>query len=195
MPARTALPGSWRCEGLPGRRAISGFPAPTDGYCLDHARRGEKMKVRTIAFSVRALALGALLAVSPLSSAAEASGNKTTAKDIAREADETGQAIKNYTVAQRDEAVKKAKAALDDLDRRVGRMETKLDGEWDRMDQAARKKARATLNALRRERNEVAEWYGGLKHGSAESWERGKAGFVKSYQALKESVAKARKQS
>jgi len=152
------------------------------------------MKVRTIAFSVRVLALGALLAGSPLSSAAEASGNKATAKDIAREADETGQAIKNYTVAQRDEAVKKAKAALDDLDRRVGRMETKLDGEWDRMDQAARRKARATLNALRRERNEVAEWYGGLKHGSAESWERVKAGFVKSYQALKESFARARKQ-
>ena len=151
------------------------------------------MKVRTIAFSVRALALGALLAVSPLSSAAEASGNKTTAKDIAREADETGQAIKNYTVAQRDEAVKKAKAALDDMDRRIGRMERKLDGEWDRMDQAARRKARATLNALRRERNEVAEWYGGLKHSSAESWEQVKAGFVKSYEALKESFAKARK--
>jgi len=153
------------------------------------------MKVRTIAFSVRALALGALLAVSPLSSAAEASGNKTTAKDIAREADETGQAIKNYTVAQRDEAVKKAKAALDDMDRRIGRMERKLDGEWDRMDQAARKKARATLNALRRERNEVAEWYGGLKHSSAESWEQVKAGFVKSYEVLKESLARARKQS
>ncbi|HLQ01398.1 MAG TPA: hypothetical protein VK143_03770 [Burkholderiales bacterium] len=152
------------------------------------------MKVRTIAFSVRALALGALLAVSPLSSAAEASGNKTTAKDIAREADETGQAIKNYTVAQRDEAVKKAKAALDDMDRRIGRMERKLDGEWDRMDQAARKKARATLNALRRERNEVAEWYGGLKHSSAESWEQVKAGFVKSYEVLKESLARARKQ-
>src|SRR6266571_3916163 len=114
---------------------------------------------------VRALALGALLAGSPLSSAAEAPGNKATAKDIAREADETGQAIKNYTVAQRDEAVKKAKAALDDLDGRVGR----------------------------RERNEVAEWYGGLKHGSAESWEQVKAGFLKSYQALKESFAKARK--
>src|SRR5437899_2256442 len=58
----------------------------------------------------------------------------------------------------------------------------------------ARKKARATLNALRRERNEAAEWYGGLKHSSAESWEQVKAGFVKSYEALKESFARARKQ-
>src|SRR5882724_9966784 len=143
--------------------------------------RGERMKTRTIAFSVRALALGTLLAASPLSFAAEPSGNKSTAKDIAKKADETGQAIKN------------AKAALDDADRRIDRMERKLDSEWERMDLATRKRARATLDALRRERNEAAEWYGGLKHSSAESWEQVKTGFVKSYEVLKESFAKARK--
>jgi len=151
------------------------------------------MKTRTIAFSVRALALGALLTSSPLSFAAEPSGNKSTAKDIAKKTDETSQAIKNYTVTQRDEAIRNAKAALDDADRRIDRMERKLDSEWERMDQAARKRARATLDALRRERNEAAEWYGGLKHSSAESWEQVKAGFVKSYEVLKESFAKARK--
>ncbi len=152
------------------------------------------MKIRISRFSVRALALGALLMVSPLSFAAETSASKTTAKDVSRKVDETGQAIKNFTLAQRDEAIKKAKAALDDLDTRIGRLERKLDNEWDRMDQAARKKARAAQKALRRERNEVAEWYGGLKHSSAESWEQVKAGFVKSYEVLKESFAKARKQ-
>ncbi len=152
------------------------------------------MKTRISAFSARALALGALLTVSPLSLAAETPASKTTAKDVSRKVDETGQAIKNYTLAQRDEAIKQAKAALDDLDTRISRMERKLDNEWDRMDQAARKKARATQKALRRERNEVAEWYGGLKHSSAESWEQVKAGFVKSYEVLKESFAKARKQ-
>ena len=150
------------------------------------------MKVRAILFLFRALALGALLAGSPLSFAAESTG--TTAKDVARKAGETGRAIKDYTVAQRDEAIKNAKAALDDLDSRIGRLERKLDSEWERMDQAARKKSRATLNELRRERNEFGEWYGGLKHSSAESWEQVKAGFVKSYEVLKESFAKARKQ-
>jgi hypothetical protein len=152
------------------------------------------MKIRKSAFLVRALALGALLTVSPLSFTAETSGNKTTAKDVSRKVDDAGQAIKNYTVAQRDEAIKKAKIALDDLDVRIGRMERKLDNEWDRMDQAARKKARATLNALRKERNEAAEWYGGLKHSSAEAWEQVKAGFVKSYEVLKESFTKAGKE-
>jgi hypothetical protein len=150
------------------------------------------MKVRAFVVSVLALALGAPLAVTPL--AAETSGGKTTAKDVSRKAGETGRAIKDYTVEQRDEAIKQAKAGLDDLDARIRRMERKLDSEWDHMDQAARKKARATLNALRRERNEAAEWYGGLKHSSAESWEQVKAGFVKSYEALKESFAKARKE-
>jgi len=132
-------------------------------------------------------ALSALLAVSSVSIAAEAPGGKTTAKDVSR-------TIKDYTVAQRDEAIKNAKAVLDDLDARIRGIERKLDNDWDKMDQAARKKARATLNALRRERNEVAEWYGGLKHSSAESWEQVKAGFVKSYEVLRESFAKARKE-
>src|SRR5216684_7875794 len=140
------------------------------------------MKIRTLVFSAQALALGTLLTASPSSFAAEASGDKTTAKDVSRKAGETGRAIKDYTVEQRDEAIKKAKAALDDLDARIRRMEKKLDGEWERMDQGARKKARATLDTLRRERNEAAEWYGGLKHSSAESWEQVKAGFVKSYE-------------
>jgi len=132
-------------------------------------------------------ALSALFAVSGVSIAAEAPGGKTTAKDVAR-------TIKDYTVAQRDEAIKSAKAALDDVDARLRRLERKLESDWDKMDQAARKKARATLAALRRERNELAEWYGGLKHSSAESWEQVKTGFVKSYEVLRESFAKARKE-
>src|SRR5712691_9052730 len=152
------------------------------------------MKIRMFAFWVRTLALGALLAVSPLSFSAEASGSKATAKDVSKKAGETGKAIKDYTVAQRDEAIKQAKAGLDDVDARIRRMERKLDNEWERMDQAARRRSRAALNALRRERGELAEWYGGLKHSSAESWEQVKAGFVKSYEVLRQSFAKARKE-
>jgi len=152
------------------------------------------MKIRTLAFSAQALALGALLAAPPLCVAADTPGGKATAKDVSRKAVETGRAIKGYTVAQRDEAVTQAKAALDDVDARIRRMERKLDGEWDKMDGAARKKSRAALNALRRERGELAEWYGGLKHSSAESWEQVKAGFVKSYEVLRKSFAKARKE-
>ena len=134
----------------------------------------------------RALALGMLVAVSPWSLAAEAPAGKTTAQDVSK-------TIKGYTVTQRDAAVKSAKAALDELDASIERLERKLESDWDKMDQAARRKARAALDALRRQRNEAAEWYGGLKHSSKEAWDEVKDGFAKSYDALTGAFSKARK--
>ena len=136
--------------------------------------------------NLRALALGVLVAVSPLSFAAEAPVGKTTAKDVSK-------TIRGYTVTQRDEAVKSAKAAMDELDASIRRLERKTASEWDKMDEAARRKARAALDALRRQRNEVAEWYGGLKHSSAEAWDEVKNGFSKSYEALTGAFGRARK--
>ena len=135
---------------------------------------------------VCALALGVLVAVSPWSPAAEGPAGKTTAKDVAT-------TIKGYTVTQRDEALKSAKAALDELDASIQRLERKVASDWDKMDEAARRKARATLDALHRQRNELSEWYGGLKHSSAEAWDEVKNGFSKSYDALRGAFGKARK--
>jgi len=149
------------------------------------------MKLRTLFFSVCTLA--AQVVLSPLSMAAEPESSKVTAKDVSKKADDAARAVGKYTIQQRDEAIKSAKSALDDVDARMRALDRKVDREWDQMDQAARKKAREAQSALRRERDEVAEWYGGLKHGSAESWEDVKSGFVSSYQKLKASFAKARK--
>ena len=52
------------------------------------------------------------------------------------------------------------------------------------MNKAAREKARANLKALRKQRNEVAEWYGGLKASSADAWEHMKKGFSDAYKSL-----------
>jgi acyl-CoA reductase-like NAD-dependent aldehyde dehydrogenase len=112
-------------------------------------------------------------------------------KDVKEKADETVQAIKDYSVNQRDEAVKKAKAAMDELDVRINSMESQLDKKWGRMDRSARKKVKETLSVLRKKRNEAAEWYGGLKHSSSKAWEDVKMGFLKSYQELRDSLDKA----
>ena len=152
------------------------------------------MMTRMARLSVRVLAPVALVAVPLLPLAADPPASKTTAKDVSKKVGDAGKAIKDYTVAQRDDAIKSAKAALDDADRRINRLERRLESDWERMDQAAREKARATLRALRKERNELAEWYGGLKHSSAEAWDQVKAGFAKSYQTLRESFVKAGKE-
>ncbi|HUL92520.1 MAG TPA: hypothetical protein VLV56_09245 [Burkholderiales bacterium] len=140
--------------------------------------------------TLRNLVLALTLATVTQVSLADDTG-KTTAKDVSRKVEDTGKTIGSYTIAQRDQAIKSAQAELAELDARLRRMERKLDSEWDRMDAVARKKSRDTLNELHRERDEVAEWYGGLKHSSAESWEEVKTGFAKSYLTLKESFVKA----
>jgi len=148
------------------------------------------MNIRTLMFS--ACTLAAQVVLSPLAAGAEPPSPKVTAKEVSRKADDAAKAVGRYTIQQRDEALKSAKAALDDIDARLHAIDRKLDREWDHMDEAARKKARAAQDALRRERDEAAEWYGGLKHSSEESWEEVRAGFVKSYEKLKASVAKVK---
>jgi len=146
------------------------------------------MNMRTLMFSVCTFAAQIVLA--PLA-VAEPPNSKFSEKYLSKKADDTAKAVGRYTIQQRDEALRSAKAALDDVDARMLGFDRKLDREWDQMDQAARQKARAAQDALRRERDDAAEWYGGLKHSSAESWEDVKAGFVRSYAKLKASFGKA----
>lgn len=132
--------------------------------------------------------------VSPVVFAEQPSVDKTSIHEVKQEMEEAANVIKNYSIAQRDEAVKVAKSTLDDLDAGIERLEDRLDEKTDRMDQAARQKARATLKALRKERNEVAEWYGSMQHGSTEAWQEIKTGFLKSYEVLQQSFDKAQQE-
>ena len=133
-----------------------------------------------------------VLAVAPFSAAAQPSTDKTTPKEVKDKVAAAAEAIKNYSVDQRDEAVKRAKEILDDLDARIARLDSRLNDRWERMDQTARKKMSAALAALRKQRNDAAEWYGGLKHSSANAWEDVKKGFLRSYHNLRKSFDKAR---
>jgi hypothetical protein len=132
------------------------------------------------------------LAVGSVLFAAQTPAEKT--KDVKEKVTEAAEAIKNYSFDQRDKAVVNVKAALADLDARIDRMESRLNKKWDQMDQATRKKAIDTLTALRKKRNEVAEWYGGLKHSSGNAWEDVKKGFLKSYQELRNAFDRAHSQ-
>lgn len=137
------------------------------------------------------LLAAALLGVAPSGHASQHENEKTTAKEVRQEVADAAEAIKDYTADKRDEAAGKAKAALDALDARIDAMEKRIDRNWDKMDQAARERARSTLQALREQRVVVAEWYGGLKNSTAEAWEQTKAGFSDAYKALRRAWEKA----
>ena len=120
--------------------------------------------------------------------------DKTATEKIREEGTDVARTIKSYTVKQRDEAVRKAKEALADIDTRIDRMESRFDKKWNQMDESARVKARATMRSLRHQRTEVAEWYGSLKHSSAAAWKDVKKGFSKSYEDLKAAFMKAERE-
>lgn len=139
-------------------------------------------------FGIAAAALILAIAGAPRLSMAD----DTSAKDVGRKLNDAGAAIKGYSVEQRDEAVKNAKIALDELDARIDRLAADIEGKWDKLDASARKKAYESMDTLRKERNDAAEWMGALKHSSKEAWGEVKNGFAKSYDALANSFSRAK---
>lgn len=125
--------------------------------------------------------------------ASEATG-ESSVQDIKQETTELLQALKAYGVEQRDAALEQSRVALENLDRRIEKLEKQMLDQWDEMDQAARDKAQASLQALRQQRNRVAEWYGSLKSSSAGAWGHMKQGFSSAYRAMHEAWEKSEKE-
>ena len=149
------------------------------------------MKNQRVKISVLVFVLIAFLVIPSVSLYGQTAEDNTTKKEVKQEIKEAFEAVKNYTADQRNDAVKKIKVALENIDRQLESMENRIGKQWDQMDQAARREARSTLASLRKQRNELAEWYGGLKYSSAEAWGHVKSGFLRSYEALSKSFGKA----
>ena len=122
------------------------------------------------------------------------SEDKTSIKEVKQETQDLIQALGTYTADQRDEAIEITKTALDELDKRIDALETRIDNNWDQMNKAAREKARANLKALRKQGTEVAEWYGRLETSSADAWEQMKIGFSDAYKNLSDAWEKSEKE-
>jgi peptidoglycan hydrolase CwlO-like protein len=148
------------------------------------------MKTKKLGKAYLVFVTAVFFAMASILFAAQTSADQTTTQDVKEKVAAAAEAIKNYSVNQRDEALKKAQAVLDDLDARIDRMQSQLNEKWDQMDQSARQKAMTALTTLRKQRTEVAEWYGGLKYSSAKAWEDVKQGFLKSYQVLRDTFDK-----
>jgi hypothetical protein len=120
--------------------------------------------------------------------------DKTTIEDVQQKTDELLHTLKSYTADQRDEAMQKTKTALDDMDKRIDALETKMYNNWDKMDKAAREKSQASLKTLRQQRTKVAEWYGSMKNSSVGAWGHMKEGFSDAYKSLHEAWEKSEKE-
>jgi hypothetical protein len=114
-----------------------------------------------------------------------------TADEVQQKWGEAIAAIKGYSANQRDQAIVEAQHMLDAMDERIDQLDAQTRREWDHLSHSARQKREATLHALRRQREDLSEWYGGMKHGSAAAWETVKGGFINAYGTLSDSFSKA----
>lgn len=142
---------------------------------------------------ISALMLIGLLGATPLSYAQTESAN-TSIEEVNKETQDLLKTIGSYTAEKKDEAVQKAKDGLSKVDKRIDALEARIDKNWHEMSEAARTEARENLKALRKQRNEVAEWYGSMKTSSAKGWNHMKKGFSDAYKALGEAWEKSEKE-
>lgn len=125
---------------------------------------------------------------------AQPENTDTSTEEVRKETQDLLQTIGSYAADKKDEAVQKTKETLNSLDKRIDALEAKVDKNWDKMNEASRKQARENLKALRKQRNQVAEWYGSMKTSSADAWDHVKTGFSGSYKALADAWEKSEKE-
>lgn len=125
---------------------------------------------------------------------ANAAARKQQREEVKKEVDEAVDAIRGYSIERRREAVERARESLAETDRRMDRLESQMNERWARMGAAARQREKEAMAELRRRRNDVAEWTGGMRHGSGDAWENVKSGFVRSYRELAVALHEARAQ-
>lgn len=130
--------------------------------------------VTTTAFLVIGLTLALL--VGPV----RPGWTQTTGKDVGQKATETGEAIRDYSVEKKDEAVAHAKRLAADLDARIKELETRAAKETGE----AKAKAQAQLKDLRAKRDEASRKLRDLSRASRASWDRAKEGFANAYRDL-----------
>lgn len=151
----------------------------------------------TVPVRNKAIALIIMVAISIISSASFAvssSVEKTSFKQVQQKMKDAAAAIRSYSVEQRDEAGRQVEDTLHELDKDIERLQQRLYQKADHMDQASRQQARATLEAIRKQRNDLSEWYGGMKHSTGNAWIEIKSGFVKSFEELQKSYDKAQEE-
>lgn len=112
-------------------------------------------------------------------------------ENMRKEVEEAARAIEAYSLARRDEAQQRAKAAIDAMDRRIQQLQVDWDRSAERMNVAARANRDRALADLRVQRAELSTRYRKMQDSSAEAWSRIRDDFVTAYRRIADSVRKA----
>lgn len=112
---------------------------------------------------------------------------QTTSKDVSQKASETGQAIKDYTVEKKDEAVAHAKKVTADLEAKIKDLEAQASKQTGEI----KAKSQAQIKDLKAKRTKASEKVTELGRATKASWDRAKEGFADAYRDLASAYDKA----
>ena len=105
-------------------------------------------------------------------------------EDVQEELSAAIASLKGYSISQREVAVEKAGATLDELDKQIEVLRQRTANDWGSLSVEAREARLTALKNLTRQRNDLAEWYGGMKYSSSQAWNEVREGFVDAYEVL-----------
>lgn len=115
-----------------------------------------------------------------------------SAPSRADEAREAVDRLRGYSVARREEAVAQARQSAEQLDRQISQLQTDVQTRWDSLGQDVRSSMGAAMADVTTRRTQLAEWYGGMRHGSDQAWDEVRGGFVASYHELSDAFRRAK---
>ncbi len=151
-----------------------------------------RFKARSLIVATSLVALlGLNVSAGTSSGAARQDGTAKGFQELRQDWGEAIDTLQGYSAHQRDQAMASARKTLDAMDRQIEQLERRAEKQWGELNHETRKQRRAALASLRQQRNRLAEWYGGMKHGSTEAWEEVKDGFASAYDRLADAMAQA----
>jgi hypothetical protein len=103
-----------------------------------------------------------------------------TASGVSQKASETGQAIKEYTVEKKDEAVAYAKKITADLDAKIKGLEAQASKQTGEI----KTKSQAQIKDLKAKRSKASKKVTELSRATKASWDKAKEGFADAYRDL-----------
>jgi chromosome segregation ATPase len=112
---------------------------------------------------------------------------QTSAKDVAKKTGEAAEAIKEYTLDRKDDAVAYARKLVSELEAKINELETQVS----RAAADAQKKAQEELTELKAKRAKASQKLSELGQATSASWDRVKQGFADAYQDLHRAYERA----
>ena len=112
---------------------------------------------------------------------------RTTTGEVGQKASETVQAIRDYTVEKKDEAVAHAKQATADLEAKIKDLEAQAAKQTGEL----KAKSQAQIKDLNAKRAKASQKAADLGRATKASWEKAKEGFADAYRDLASAYDKA----